>query len=381
MSQIVRVHARQILDSRGNPTVEVDVLTDNGFLGRAAVPSGASTGVHEADELRDYALEVNMANSVLPVSNADKKKEKAKVAINGFGRIGRLAYRQIYNMVGIDIVAINDLTSPKVLDHLLKYDTLQGRFEEKVESTDNAIIVNGDTINIYAQRDPAQIPWGSHDADVVLFFADKKEYLTTYPSNTTNSSLPFLVYINSSENLTLGNYSSNTFPNYFYNEIEKSWFEYSNFSRNAKNQNEQIKKEQERYKETNRKKHNRISNRNCSEKILERSLGKNCCQRNIRCNKVFIGKQRKYRLGFITKRNNGTSNLFFRDYFRYKLISSNEIFENYYNNIKQDNRTSKNQQNEFKLFNSDKKFKRREKYVTVDVSEESNNFKITFVRD
>jgi glyceraldehyde 3-phosphate dehydrogenase len=99
-----------------------------------------------------------------------------KVAINGFGRIGRLVYRQIYKMDGIDVVAINDLTSPKVLAHLLKYDTAQGRFEEKVESTDSSIIVNGDTINIYAQKDPAQIPWGSHDVDVVLectgFFAD-----------------------------------------------------------------------------------------------------------------------------------------------------------------------------------------------------------------
>jgi glyceraldehyde 3-phosphate dehydrogenase len=91
-----------------------------------------------------------------------------KVAINGFGRIGRLVYRQIYNMEGIDIVAINDLTSPKTLAHLLKYDTAQGRFEQRVESTENSIVVNGDVINIYAQRDPSQIPWGSHDIDVVL---------------------------------------------------------------------------------------------------------------------------------------------------------------------------------------------------------------------
>jgi glyceraldehyde 3-phosphate dehydrogenase len=99
-----------------------------------------------------------------------------KVAINGFGRIGRLVFRQIYNMEGIDIVAINDLTSPKVLAHLLKYDTAHGRFDGQVESTDNSIIVNGDSINIYDQKDPAQIPWGSHNVDVVLectgFFAD-----------------------------------------------------------------------------------------------------------------------------------------------------------------------------------------------------------------
>ncbi|HRD43017.1 MAG TPA: glyceraldehyde 3-phosphate dehydrogenase N-terminal domain-containing protein, partial [Ferruginibacter sp.] len=100
-----------------------------------------------------------------------------KVAINGFGRIGRLVYRQIYNMQGIDVVAINDLTSPAVLAHLLKYDSAQGRFNEDVKHTDNAIVVNGDEIKIYAQKDPAQIPWGSHQVDVVIectgFFTDK----------------------------------------------------------------------------------------------------------------------------------------------------------------------------------------------------------------
>jgi enolase len=65
MSQIVKVHARQILDSRGNPTVEVDVLTENGYLGRAAVPSGASTGIHEAVELRDDDDKVFMGKGVL----------------------------------------------------------------------------------------------------------------------------------------------------------------------------------------------------------------------------------------------------------------------------------------------------------------------------
>jgi glyceraldehyde 3-phosphate dehydrogenase len=100
-----------------------------------------------------------------------------KVAINGFGRIGRLAYRQIYNMPGIDVVAINDLTSPSVLAHLLKYDSAQGRFNQEVTSTDNSIIVNNDEIKIYAQKNPAEIPWGAHDVDVVLectgFFTDK----------------------------------------------------------------------------------------------------------------------------------------------------------------------------------------------------------------
>jgi glyceraldehyde 3-phosphate dehydrogenase len=100
-----------------------------------------------------------------------------KVAINGFGRIGRLVYRQIYNMQGIDVVAINDLTSPKVLAHLLKYDSAQGRFDADVKAGDDSISVNGDIVKIYAQKDPSQIPWGTHDVDVVLectgFFTDK----------------------------------------------------------------------------------------------------------------------------------------------------------------------------------------------------------------
>lgn len=100
-----------------------------------------------------------------------------KVAINGFGRIGRLVFRQIYNMDGIDVVAINDLTSPAVLAHLLKYDSAQGRFGQQVTSTENAIVVNGHEVKVYAQKDPAQIPWGSHDVDVVIestgFFTDK----------------------------------------------------------------------------------------------------------------------------------------------------------------------------------------------------------------
>ena len=102
-----------------------------------------------------------------------------KVAINGFGRIGRLAFRQIYNMQGIEVVAINDLTKPNVLAHLLKYDTAQGRFGVDVTHTDNAIVVNGKEITIYAQKDPAQIPWGQHQVDVVLectgFFTDREK--------------------------------------------------------------------------------------------------------------------------------------------------------------------------------------------------------------
>ncbi|WP_430898311.1 MULTISPECIES: type I glyceraldehyde-3-phosphate dehydrogenase [unclassified Paraflavitalea] len=102
---------------------------------------------------------------------------KVKVAINGFGRIGRLVFRQIYKMEGIDVVAINDLTSPNVLAHLLKYDSAQGRFDATVTASENAIQVNGEEIKIYAQKNPADIPWGSHGVDVVLectgFFTDK----------------------------------------------------------------------------------------------------------------------------------------------------------------------------------------------------------------
>lgn len=100
-----------------------------------------------------------------------------KIGINGFGRIGRLVYRQIYNMPGIDVVAINDLTSPAVLAHLLKYDSAQGRFGQEVKHSDNSISVNGDEVKIYAQKDPSQIPWKDHGIDVVIectgFFADK----------------------------------------------------------------------------------------------------------------------------------------------------------------------------------------------------------------
>ncbi|HEV9036132.1 MAG TPA: type I glyceraldehyde-3-phosphate dehydrogenase [Puia sp.] len=102
-----------------------------------------------------------------------------KVAINGFGRIGRLAFRQIHGLEGIEVVAINDLTSPKVLAHLLKYDSAQGRFAEEVKATENSIVVGGDEIKIYAHKNPAEIPWKGHNVDVVLectgFFTDKEK--------------------------------------------------------------------------------------------------------------------------------------------------------------------------------------------------------------
>ena len=93
-----------------------------------------------------------------------------KVAINGFGRIGRLAFRQMFGAEGYEVVAINDLTDPKMLAHLLKYDSSQGRYAlcDKVESTDNSIIVDGKEIIIYKEPNAADLPWGELDVDVVL---------------------------------------------------------------------------------------------------------------------------------------------------------------------------------------------------------------------
>lgn len=98
-----------------------------------------------------------------------------KVAINGFGRIGRLAFRQMFEADGYEVVAINDLTSPKMLAHLLKYDTAQGSFlgrigenKHTVEATEDSIIVDGKEIKIYAVKDAKDAPWGKLGVDVVL---------------------------------------------------------------------------------------------------------------------------------------------------------------------------------------------------------------------
>ena len=94
-----------------------------------------------------------------------------KVAINGFGRIGRLAFRQMFGAEGYEIVAINDLTSPKMLAHLLKYDTAQGRYDGHTVEADDAastITVDGKTLKIYAEKDAANCPWGELGVDVVL---------------------------------------------------------------------------------------------------------------------------------------------------------------------------------------------------------------------
>ena len=104
-----------------------------------------------------------------------------KVAINGFGRIGRLAFRQMFDAEGYEVVAINDLTSPKMLAYLLKYDSSQGKYEyaDTVEAGEDSITVNGKTIKIYAEKDAANIPWAKHDVDVVLectgFYTSKEK--------------------------------------------------------------------------------------------------------------------------------------------------------------------------------------------------------------
>lgn len=103
-----------------------------------------------------------------------------KIAINGFGRIGRLAFRQMFDLEGYDIVAINDLTSPEMLAHLLKYDSAQKRYEgHTIEATENSIIVDGEEITIYKEADASNLPWKELDVDVVLectgFYCSKEK--------------------------------------------------------------------------------------------------------------------------------------------------------------------------------------------------------------
>ncbi len=98
----------------------------------------------------------------------EETKMAVRVAINGFGRIGRLAFRQMFQAEGFDVVAINDLTSPEMLAYLLKYDTTHGRYNGTVEAKENSIVVNGKEITIYAEKNAADLPWKDLDIDVVL---------------------------------------------------------------------------------------------------------------------------------------------------------------------------------------------------------------------
>nr|MCR5186697.1 glyceraldehyde-3-phosphate dehydrogenase [Clostridia bacterium] len=104
-----------------------------------------------------------------------------KVAINGFGRIGRLAFRQMFGAEGYEVVAINDLTSPTMLAHLLKYDSAQKRYDkaDTVYAGEDSITVDGKTIKIYAEKDAVNLPWGEIGVDVVLectgFYTSKEK--------------------------------------------------------------------------------------------------------------------------------------------------------------------------------------------------------------
>src|SRR5687768_6415742 len=101
-----------------------------------------------------------------------------KIAINGFGRIGRMCFRSLITDKNVDVVAINDLTDIPTLAHLLKYDSVHGRFNGNVEASPDGLMVNGKLIRIYAVKDPATLPWKDLDIDVVIestgIFTDKQ---------------------------------------------------------------------------------------------------------------------------------------------------------------------------------------------------------------
>ena len=91
-----------------------------------------------------------------------------KVAINGFGRIGRLSFRELFGTEGIEIVAINDLTSPDMLAYLLRNDSVQKKYDRKVDAGENTIVVDGEEITVYSEADPSKLPWKALDVDIVL---------------------------------------------------------------------------------------------------------------------------------------------------------------------------------------------------------------------
>jgi len=91
-----------------------------------------------------------------------------KIGINGFGRIGRNVFRASFSNPNVEVVAVNDLTDVNTLAHLLKYDTTHGKFDGTVEAKEGALIVNGKEIKVFAERNPADLPWGSVGAEIVV---------------------------------------------------------------------------------------------------------------------------------------------------------------------------------------------------------------------
>ena len=145
--------------------------------------------------------------------NDPKEELLMRVAINGFGRIGRLAFRKIYTDKDIDVVAINDLTSPDMLAYLLKFDSVQKKFDAEVEAAEDGIVVDGKKITVYKEADAKNLPWGELDVDIVLectgFYTSKaksqahidagaKKVIISAPAG---SDLPTIVYGTNHETL------------------------------------------------------------------------------------------------------------------------------------------------------------------------------------
>ncbi len=122
-----------------------------------------------------------------------------KVGINGFGRIGRLAFRRIQNVEGVEVTRINDLTDPVMLAHLLKYDTTQGRFDGTVEVKDGGFEVNGKSVKVSAEREPGNIDWATDGVDIVLeatgFFAFKEKAEQHIHANGAKKLLSLLLVV------------------------------------------------------------------------------------------------------------------------------------------------------------------------------------------
>jgi glyceraldehyde 3-phosphate dehydrogenase len=158
-------------------------------------------------------------------------KMAVKVAINGFGRIGRLAFRQMFGAEGYEVVAINDLTSPKMLAHLLKYDSSQGKYAlaDTVKAGEDSITVDGKEIKIYAKANAEELPWGEIGVDVVLectgFYTSKEKASAHIKAGArkvvisapAGNDLPTIVYNVNHDTLTTGRYSY--FCSFLYNKL------------------------------------------------------------------------------------------------------------------------------------------------------------------